>query len=149
MAKAQAKPTFASILDAPATEFEAPKAMPVGSYVVVVSGLPRIDKSSKKQTEFVEFTLNIQSALDDVEPDELKEMGGVAGKTIKDTYYITDNSAYRLKETLVNMGIDIEGKSFRAMLDETPGKTYIIVIGHEPTDDGRIFARVKRTLPVE
>lgn len=149
MAKAQAKPTFASILDAPAQDFVAPPPIPVGSYVAIVSGLPRIDKSSKKQTEFVEFTLNIQSALDDVDQEELKAMGGIAGTTIKDTYYITEKSAYRLRETLEHMGIETEGKAFRPMLDETPGKQYVIVIGHEPTDDGRIFSRVKRTAPVE
>ena len=149
MAKAAQAPNFGALLDKPATDFEAPKPLPAGSYIAVVAGLPRFDKSSKKQTEFVEFTYNILKPLEDVDPDELKEMGGVQGKSIRNPYYITEDSLYRLREFLEHCRIEVDGVSLRTAIDETPGKQIVIFIGHEATEDGRTFARVRRTAPVE
>ncbi len=153
MSKTQpkAKPqTFASILDKPATEIEPPKLMPVGTYVGVVQGLPRIDKSSKKQTEFVEFTIKYLQPTEDVDAEALAEAGGVAEKTIKATFYITENSAFMLKEFLKNLGLepDEEG-SLRACLDQTTGKQLLFSVKHEASEDGeRVFARFGKSAPV-
>ena len=86
MAKPQTKPQFASVLDMPASDIERPKPLPVGSYVCVVQGQPRIDKSAKKQTEFVEYTLKLLEALDDVDADGLEAVGGIKDKTTKVTF---------------------------------------------------------------
>lgn len=141
--------TFGSILDKPISEIKEPVPMPTGSYVFVVHGLPRYDKSSKKQTEFVEFTCNYVDALDDVDPDALKEAGGFAGKSIKNTFYLTEESVYRLKEFLAHLGID-EADSLRPMIEEATGRQFIGQVRHEPSQDGsRIFARIGSTAPVE
>lgn len=56
MAKAATQAqSFSSILDRAPSEIEKPKPMPVGSYITLLVGQPRIDKSTKKQTEFREF----------------------------------------------------------------------------------------------
>lgn len=144
-------PNFGALLDTPSSEVERPKPLPVGSYVCMVLGQPRYDKSAKKQTEFVEFTLKFLSAEDDVDADELKEMGGVADKTIKDTYYITETSLWRLKDFLTSCDLDVDGdESLRALIEETPGKQVGIFIKHEASQDGQsIFARVGKTFKVE
>lgn len=156
MAKAatQAKPStpnFGALLDKPGSEIERPKPLPQGSYVAMVQGLPRFDKSAKKQTEFVEFTLKLVEAGEDVDADELKEMGGLVDKTIKDTYYITEGSLWRLKDFLANCDLDADGdESLRELLEETPGKTIGIFIKHEASQDGTsVFARVGKTFKVE
>ena len=60
--------TFESILDRPSAEIDRTvKPLPVGSYVAIVQGQPRIDKSSKKQTEFSEYTMKLLEAKDDVD----------------------------------------------------------------------------------
>ena len=74
------------------------KPLPPGTYRCTVTGMPRYDKSAKKQTPFVEFTLTPTSARDDVDKEDLAAMGGVAGKTIKATYYLTEDAAWRLKK---------------------------------------------------
>ena len=151
MAKTATARTFQSVLDMPASDIERPKPLPVGSYVCVVQGQPRIDKSAKKQTEFSEFTLKLLEALDDVEAEDLAAQGGIADKTIKLTFYHTENSIYRLKEFLEHCGLEIEhGILLRKLIGETPGCQVVAHVIHEASQDGEsVYARVKSTTSVE
>lgn len=151
MAKPQTKPQFASVLDMPASDIERPKPLPVGSYVCVVQGQPRIDKSAKKQTEFVEYTLKLLEALDDVDTEALDNVGGIKDKITKVTFYLTENSVYRLKEFLEHCGVDMEEEgSLRQYIAEAPGKQVVAHIIHEASQDGdAVYARVKNTTAVE
>jgi hypothetical protein len=150
MAKAEAQATFESILDTPADEVERPVPMPTGTYDCIVQGLYEEGKSSKKGTPFVKFTYAFQAAGEDVDEDELAEKGGVVGKTIGDTYYTTPDALFRLTDALENMGIDLNGKSVRQALSETPNCDVRVLIGHRSSEDGtQIFAEVKRTMKAE
>ena len=149
MAKAAQAPNFGSILDRAPSEIEKPKPLPQGSYITQIVGQPRFDKSSKKQTEFVEFTHKLLQAQDDVDEDELKALGGVKDKVMKNTFYLTESAAWRLKEFLEHCGIE-EGDSLREMIEETPGKQVGVFINHEASQDGTsVFARVGKTFVVE
>jgi hypothetical protein len=150
MAFKQAQTTFESILDTPADAVERPKPLPTGTYTAIVQGLPVHGESSKKKTPFVQFTYAITDAGEDVDLDELAEMGGIADKTMKDTYYTTADALFRLTDALENMGIDLEGKTVRQAIDETPNCELKIVVGHRASEDGQqIFAEVKRTMKVD
>lgn len=141
--------TFTSILDRQSSEIERPKPIPVGTYTGIVKGLPRYDKSSKKQTEFVEFNIELQSAEDDVDAEALATLGGIAGKSTKDTYYLTEDAAWRLKEFLDNLGIEDEG-TLRSRIEEAPGKQIKLFIKHEPSQDGQsVFARIGKTMAAD
>lgn len=145
-----AQASFESILDTPATEVERPKPIPAGTYDAIVKGLYEEGESSQKKTPFVRFTYAIQSAGDDVDTAELEAIGGLNGKTIKDTYYTTPDAIFRLTDTLDRMGIDAEGKTIRHMLGETPNCSIRVVIGHRASEDGQqIFAEVKRTMKAD
>ncbi len=148
MAKAQ---NFESILDKPASEIERPKPLPQGTYVCTVKGLPRFDKSSKKQTPFVEFTLQPIEAGEDVDEDDLKAIGGFKNKTIRATYYETEDAIWRLKKFIEDCGIEIDdGVSLRQLLEETPGKQVAAFIKHQASDDGQaVYAQLASTAPVE
>ncbi len=148
MAKAQ---SFASVLDMPAQDIERPKPIPVGSYVCVVQGQPKFDKSTKKQTEYVEFTLKLLEAMDDVDEDALKEAGGIKDKTMRNTYYLTEGAIWRLKDFLGHCGIDTDtDASLRQLIDEAPGKQVVANIAHQASNDGSsVFAQVKNTSTVE
>lgn len=157
MAKA-ATATFSSILDTPSSEVERPRPMPVGEYVCVVQGQPRFDKSAKKQTEFVEFTLKFIEAQDTVDSDALGEWltkkdgskDRLADRTTKTTYYLTENSLWRLNDFLDHCEAGDEDMSLRQRIAETPGKQIIVTVKHEASQDGSaVFARVGATAPVE
>lgn len=145
-----AEQTFGAILDKPSNEIERPKPLPVGSYLCVIAGLPKMDKSTKKQTEYVEFTANILQALDDVDKEELDAVGGIQGKQVTLTFYLTEKSAYRLKEFMIeDLQID-EMDTLRPMLDQTQGRQFVANIVHEPSNDGKtVFSNVGSTAPVE
>ena len=153
MAKA---PNFASVLDKPATEISRPKPLPAGTYLAVVEGLPRYDKSTKKQTDFVEFSLRISAAADDVDQEELSEVGLTlkdgTPRSMKATYYITEDAAWRLKKFLEDLGFDFdaEGISLRDACEASSNREVYITVGHEPSQDGQaIFARITGTAKVE
>jgi hypothetical protein len=146
----QASATFESILDTPATEVERPKPLPAGTYDAIVKGLPEYGESAQKKTPFVRFTLGIQAAGEDVDEEEIEEIGGLADKTIKTTYYTTPEALFRLTDFLENCGIDAEGKTVRQMIDETPNSSIRVVIAHRASDDGQqVYAEVKRTMKAD
>lgn len=141
-------PNFSALLNKPMTEVERPKPLPQGSYTCVVKGLPRYDKSSKKQTDFVEFILQPLAAGEDVDDEALQAMGGFVNKTIKATYYLTEDSLFRLKDFLTHLGIEEEG-NFTQAIDQTPGKQVIAFIKHRASEDGQsVFAELGKTAPV-
>ncbi len=158
MAQAQAATSFESILDTPADAVERPKPGPVGTFDVLVKGMPEHGVSTLKKTPFVRFTYVFQAAGEDVDEDDLKEWltdkdgntAALGSRSIRDTYYTTPDSLFRLTDALENMGIDLSEKTIRAALDETPNCSVRIVVGHRASEDGtQIFAEVKRTMKIE
>jgi hypothetical protein len=152
--------SFASILNNQPSETERPKPLPVGSYQCIVKGLPRLDKSAKKGTDFVQFTLQFQSAGEDVDPDSLEaaltkpsgEKRQLSEKSIKATYYLTEDALWRFKEFLKHLGLDIDGesKSYAAWLNETPNCVVGIYLKHVPSDDGEMmYADIGKTFKVD
>ncbi len=143
-------PNFSELADKPLDDVERSKPMPVGSYLCVVKGLPRDDKSTKKQTPYFEFTLQPIQAYEDVDTDQLEDMGGLEGKTIKATYYRTEDAMWRLKKFFEDCGIDTAGKTARQAVEETVNKQVIAVLKHEASQDGTaVFARLADTAIAE
>jgi len=144
-------PNFSSILDESPTEVSAPVPLPQGIYHCVVTGTPRYDKSSRKGTDFVEFTLRPMSAEQDVDENDLAEAGGLDGKVIKAVFYLTEDAIYRLDEFHSHCGIDLEdGQSRRHRNDAIVNAEVRAFIKHEPSADGsRVWARFNRSLPME
>lgn len=144
-------PNFSSILDESPTEVSAPVPLPQGVYLCMVTGTPRYDKSSRKGTDFVEFTLRPIAAEADVDETELNEAGGLEGKTIKAVFYLTEDGIYRLDEFHSHCGVDLEdGQSRRSRNDMIVNSEVRVFIKHEPSQDGtRIWARFNRSLPME
>lgn len=152
-------PIFESILDTPVADVTRPQPMPAGTYDCLVKGLYEEGQSSQKKTPFVRFTYVFQAALNDVDEEELtivlSDKDGnrtpIGEKTIKDTYYTTPDALFRLTDTLERMGIeDLESKSVRQALSETPNCPIRIVVSHRASEDGQqIFAEVKATMKAE
>ena len=123
------KPNFASILDEAPTEIDRPKPIPTGTYLCRVQGTPTYDKSSKKGTPFVQFTLKPISAEDDVDEDDLAEMGGLDNKTLRLTFYLTEEASRRSRN------------------DEVVNAEVRALVKHRPSEDGQtVYAEISRTL---
>lgn len=142
--------TFGSILDKPSKSIERPKPLPTGTYVCICKGLPKEGKA-KTGTEFYEFNLEIVQPLDDVSEEGITAVGGVVGKSIpRATYYITEDSVWRLKKFLAeDLELEEGEKSLRQLVSETMGKQVLATIRHKPSDDGKsVFAEMAGTAPV-
>ena len=158
MAKAHAQTTFESVLDMPVEMAERPKPLPNGSYMTRVVTYQQ-DKSSEKQTDYVEFTHQILNPLEDVDEDEWNEFlrgpngerKNVSDITIRNTYYLTSTAAYRLREFLTHCGIAEEkGKPFSQAIAEATGCQVGIHVKQVPWKNGEgISARIDRTIPAE
>ena len=150
-----ANPNFSSILDKPATDISRPKPLPIGTYLAIVEGLPRYDKSTKKQTDFAEFTLRVAAAADDVDQEELEEVGLAlkdgTPRSMKATYYLTEDAAWRLKKFLEDLGFDFSTDlTLREACENAANREVYITIGHEPSQDGQaVFARITGTAKAE
>lgn len=142
-------PNFSSILDESPSEVAVPVPLPQGTYLCVVQGSPRYDKSTKKGTDFVEFKLRPIAAEADVDEAELEDAGGLEGKLLNATFYLTEDAVYRLDEFHSHCGIDLEdGSSRRSRNDAVMNAEVRAYVKHETSQDGtRIFARFNRSLP--
>jgi hypothetical protein len=157
-----ARPSFSSILDMPASQAVRPKPSPVGTYLGMVNGHAEFGKSTKKGTGYARINWQLLEASDDVDAEALNvALTGPDGsvkplreKFITQTFWDTPNSAYRLKDFLVALGIeeteDGKDRSLGDMLQEIPGRQAWIHIRHRASDDGEgLFAEVDRVIPVE
>lgn len=144
-------PSFEEILKKPGSEIHPPQAYPVGTYHCIVDGPPEPGKSSQKQTDFLRFKLKILSPMEDVDRAKAAELQ-VVGKTIShDIYVPNEDSLWRLKDFLVNLGIEglDNAKSPFEALAEAPNRTVLVKLKHEASQDGkRVFARVDSTAHV-
>lgn len=143
-------PNFSAILDKPFdAEANRPKPLPPGSYVCVVDGIPKFDKSTQQQTDYVEFVLKPVSAMADVDQEALQACGGLSDKTLRTTFYFTEKSVYRLDEFLENIGLEKGQYSRRQGIDMAPGKQIIAVVTHASSKDGKaVYANVNSTARV-
>lgn len=152
-------PNFSDILDRPASETEKPKGLPAGTYLTVVKGLPRRDKSAKKGTPFVEFILQVIQPEDDVDaealeawatkPDGTKKQ--ISEAIIKATYYLTDDAMWRLKKFIEDCrgGEEVpEGASYSQLVEELPNCQVFANVRHEASDDGQsVYSKLNTTAP--
>ena len=146
-------PSFEEILKMPSGEIKSPQAIPHGTYHCLVEGPPRHDKSSQKQTDFLEFKFRILSAGKDVDAAQAAEQQ-VVGKYLLQQYYFPSDGQlpWRLREFLVdNLGLDDEdgAKPLEQLIHEAPGQQVLVKVRHELAQDGkRVFHRVDSTAHV-
>jgi hypothetical protein len=143
-------PNFSDILSRKSSEIKAPKPLPPGSYVWLIEGQPRFDRSTKQQTDFVEFTCRCLQPREDVDQTALQEAGGAVGKTRRLTFWITEEAVSRLSNKqgtgfLEQLGIDGD-ISVAEKVSMAPGRQFIGHIRHKASQDGtRIFAEIGQT----
>lgn len=139
-------PLFASILDEAPTEVTFPPPLPVGTYLCIV-GQPEDVTSSQKKTPGIKFPLRPIAALEDVDDEALQELGGLEGKNLSTTFWITEESKSFLDEFHQNCGLDLSDPMSRRMRNqEVVNQQVLAVVTHRMNEDNtRAFAEVKRT----
>lgn len=135
---------FQDILNTRADSVEPPKSFTPGKVAATVKEF-KTGKSDKKGTPYVEFHYTIDSIID-VAPEFSEQMQTAINSknTMKETYYVTEKSLYRLIEHLENMGIQKAGKTTGQMLTECQGQSLALVLDYETSaKDGKQYINVK------
>ena len=140
---------YENALDRPSDEIAAPIILPPGTYTWMVVCLPVDGVSSQKGTPQSDYTLQCMEAHGDVSQDALekaltKPNGDVQplnSKTMKQTFYNTDNAIFMHKDFLTQLGIPLEDDdgnvlSTRERYAQAPGKLVKAKVRHQPRQDG-------------
>lgn len=141
---------FAALLDKQADQVEKPKPLPMGTFAWAILE-HRFDESAKKKTPFIEFTVSPRAALDDVDEDLLAEVTNWQDKKMRLTFYLTDDSLFRLKDFMEHCGIDLTGRTIAEGIPETQGAMFNGYVQHEPMQNNpeEMFASISKTMPAE
>jgi hypothetical protein len=150
-----AKPDFTSILDMSPDEIERPKPLPPGDYVVTIKSYIQ-DKTSQKETKFIEFATAPVEPLGNVDEDWLKEaltkadggMKKLSDMNIRIRFYDTPEAGYRIKKFLLDdVQLEDDGSSIGQLVEAAINAQVIVNIKHRSVD-GDTFVDVKGTSPV-
>jgi hypothetical protein len=153
------QPNFTSILDKHADSLEAPKPVPVGTYLALISGPETYSKVGANQTDLVSWPVKLIQPQGDVDMTALNEsLSQKDGTTralgdakLKFDQFLTEASAFMVRDFLQNtLDIDPKGKTLRQMISEALGKQMLVTITHGLTkgDNPRVFAQIKSTAKV-
>ena len=145
--------SFQDILNKPAADIEAPKPLPVGTYLCIVNGQPEHKQMGKNNTDCFEFNLQFLQAGQDVDQQALLETlkgKNLNERSLKHRLFVTDDSVWRLKEFLVDdLGIEQGTRGLGEMIPEAMGRQCYVTIGHRAGEDGKqIYMDIKDTAKV-
>lgn len=139
--------SFQDILDQPVTQVDRPKPTPVGTYLFLVDGQPKMSQIGQNKTDVIDFNLKILQVMgDSPSPAEVEEFGGVAGKPVRARFFITEPAKWRLDKFLYeDLGIAF-GMPRKQAIAEALGKQVIGQIIHRPNESGdQMFAELRET----
>lgn len=138
----------------PADAVEKPKPLPEGTYELQILGF-KFDESGQKKTPFVEFTCGVMANVS-ADADELEKAGGTNKangnpKELRLTFYITDDSKWRLAQFLKeHLGIG-EMPMLEAIKEHSQGKRFIGQVEHSANDkdpEAPPYANIKKTAAI-
>ena len=136
--------SFADALNRKADDVEKPKPLPVGTYLCTVAGPAEMKEIGQNSTPAAIFQFKVISPEGDVDMEALSNAGGAQGKTLRQTFFLTEDALYRLKDFLVDVcGIEPNGRSLGEMLPDAVNRMFKATVKHRPSQDGtQIYAEV-------
>lgn len=140
---------FRQILGTKGSAIEKPKPLPAGTYFGTVS-LWETTESSQKKTPGVKISFQLTSADADVDQDQLNGAGGAAAvskRKLSTTYWLTDDSMYRLKEFVeVACGISMDDRSLAECLPECLQTTVKLNLRHRLTEKNEVIMEIDEVI---
>lgn len=152
---------FTDALKTKAGDIERPPIVPVGTYVSSVSKVPTIETIGDGKWDTLDFQLLLQVPQDDVDPEALKEYGGLSkASVIRHRFMFNKEDEAAFNRTLFNLKrflldhLKVEGNentSLSELIDASVGHQCLTFIGWRPdkNDQEVIYAEIKKTAPVE
>lgn len=127
---------LASLLNKPAEEVRRPVALPEGTYYGTVKTHEFIT-SSQKKTPGVEYTLALTHAHEDVDLSEFQSAGGaLEDKTLKTTFWLSENALFMLTDFIASTGIEAAGRTLGELIPQPVGQPVILDVSCDPNKQG-------------
>jgi len=122
----------------------------MGTYCFIVKE-HEFGESTQKVTHYVEFRCTPVTPGDDVDMDALNLVTKWNEKTMRATFYLTDDSMFRLKDFLQHCGLDTDGHTLGELIPETTNAMFSGYVEHTVSnkDNETIFANIGSTAPAE
>ena len=139
---------FTQLLDVKAEDVKRPPPKPVGTYILRIAKAPETTESRDKGTPGLQYTFNYVEALEDVDPELLAEVDLTKG-TLRDTFWLTEEAQYRLKEFFEKMGLDIEGKTFAELVPDSVNMEIKAHVTQNPGRGGVIYNNIEVYLAMD
>ena len=137
-----------------------PEALPIGTYLGIIDGIPEITKVGKNQTDAVDFSVKpVQAQPDVVQEDLARVLNGksLQDKKIRYRLFLTEDAIWRFDRFMHHLGLIQTNAAGEFVLDrprsqliqESMGKQVLLTMGHRPSEDGQqLFGEVKSTARV-
>lgn len=122
-------PNFRELLKIKLEDIKEPKLLPIGTYHGVIASHEG-GFTTQKQTPFIRFTYKLQSAGDDIAPEDLAGID-LSTRRLSSDFYITTEALWRFKSFLASLGLP-EGVYVDEMVPDTIGRNVVIYVTHEP-----------------
>jgi len=94
---------FNDVLSAKVAEIERPPLIPIGTYRGVVKKIPSLETSNDGKFDFVDFSIQLVAAEDDVDQDDLKAFGGLNNTYARHRFLFNKEDDTAFKRTLFNL----------------------------------------------
>jgi hypothetical protein len=132
---------FKTLLRKNLDDVKKPEPLPEGSYRGIITNYS-FGESAKKKTPFILFEVTVNEAMDGVDQDELASaLQGhpITTKKLRSTFYVTDESLFRVKDFMSSMGIEISGRTLDEALPEVKNQEVLMEVSKRPSEDGETF----------
>lgn len=138
--------SFKDILAKPIAEVEAPQAIPLGTYDFRIKNHEFVE-SGKKKTPGVQFNVIPTRAHEDVSQEELSALKKpFSSREMKLTFWITEESAFRLREFLEN-DIGLTGANLESLIPQAANAIFAGYVNQRPSEDNtKMFSEITKTL---
>ena len=146
---------FSKLADTKLAEVEAPRPIPVGTYIGHIDGVPKFgearfkDKETGEAPPVITVTYALLEAQDDVDAEELDESGGLRldngkSRTITQDFICNGGKIpFRFKKFLESFEVD-ENSSIAEACESIAGESVIVSVSHRSGDDGTQYHQVKK-----
>lgn len=142
---------FNALLSKDTTAIKRPPILPAGTYYGIIDKLT-YGESREKHTPFVEYNVVItgpgadvdRELLGDMDPTK-KRFAGVSNRG--GTFYLSDDSQFRLKEFCKGFGVNVDGITLRELCEIPQGKQVMVTItqtGSNRPGDNEMYNNLDR-----
>jgi len=144
---------FTNELNISCDEIQKPKPLPAGTYFMTATG-KRLGTSTTKGTKYAEVTFEISSLGPDLTEEDLEGVKYL-GRSMKQTFWLTEDSLYRILSFFKAASLDIAGRSIGDVLEDIIGTNVLAevsqVFSENVDEDGEqiIYSNISKFLIAE